>query len=226
MKELILCFLPLSLTQTLSVTSAFQPSLWLTLEWTDVTLSIFYLVSECEEQSAAPKRKHCLHEIPLSLSVRARKHSHWDWLHLLWPFKRSSSCRVYPSCAHMTHMSHTCSQFDDTHWAERLVCSDRMTTQRPQRLAGEHAELLACRTKCLSFITDSPTLIHVNNNLCVLLIGVLWYSKRPEDLPSGLGIWNLFQHGACFKFLIFLDWIRTGLVPHLGSNQQHQSFRI
>ncbi len=34
---------PPSLAHTLSVTSAFQPSLWLTLGPTDVTLSIFYL---------------------------------------------------------------------------------------------------------------------------------------------------------------------------------------
>lgn len=153
MKELILRFLTLSL----SVTSAFQPALWLTLGQIHVTLSIFYLFSEVEEQAAAAQVKlaqtSCNHSMREGRVTRTqsgcihselwRGHSVVGGVTLLYIHDSDIS------------LSHTHAQFDNTYCAGGVLSSSTAEFEAALndsgerwhvRLAGEHTELLVWAT--------------------------------------------------------------------------------
>lgn len=142
MKELILRFLPLSLTHSPSHQRSSQPSLWLTLGQMDVTLSIFYLFFFQSVRNRLLKPRLYLHGNPLIV-----KYESWDCLHSFWSLRGSFSCwGECHCCTHMTHMSHTCTHRHT--YCEQgglsiltAVCEAVLIDSREMTLAGEYTEL-------------------------------------------------------------------------------------
>lgn len=145
--------LPPSLTRALSVASAFQPSPWLTLGQTDVTLSIFYLVFRVRGTSCCSpgytRTKSSYHQVWGHINT----HTEIGCIHFV-PWSGHSVVGGWVgggchSCTHMTHMSHICTHTLTTHTVGRELClvwlqsvkRSWMTAERWQRLAGEYSEL-------------------------------------------------------------------------------------